>query len=89
MMSTAANAKSFAELLNSYNQQQQIQQQQQQIQAQKALLEAHNENSQSSEAGRGALWTGCLLFAQKSLEIIKRQFSSRFSSLTREKAYLF
>ncbi|KXJ74390.1 splicing factor 1 [Aedes albopictus] len=52
MMSTAANAKSFAELLNSYNQQQQIQQQQQQIQAQKALLEAHNESSQSSEFGR-------------------------------------
>ncbi|XP_055625042.1 splicing factor 1 isoform X2 [Toxorhynchites rutilus septentrionalis] len=52
MMSTAANAKSFAELLNSYNTQQQIQQQQQQIQAQKALLEAHNENSQSSDLGR-------------------------------------
>ncbi|XP_062539896.1 splicing factor 1 [Armigeres subalbatus] len=51
MMSTAANAKSFAELLNSYNQQQQIQQQQQQIQAQKALLEAHHESNQS-EAGR-------------------------------------
>lgn len=55
MMSTAANAKSFAELLNSYNQQQQIQQQQQQIQAQKALLEAHNENSQSSDFGKGKL----------------------------------
>lgn len=52
MMSTAANAKSFAELLNSYNQQQQIQQQQQQMQAQKALLDAHNENSQSSDLGR-------------------------------------
>ncbi|XP_055551813.1 splicing factor 1 [Wyeomyia smithii] len=52
MMSTAANAKNFAELLTSYSQQQQIQQQQQQIQAQKALLEAHNENSQSSDLGR-------------------------------------
>lgn len=51
-MSTAANAKSFAELLNSYNQQQQIQQQQQHMQAQKALLEAHNENSQSSDHGQ-------------------------------------
>lgn len=55
MMSTAANAKSFAELLNSYNQQQQIQQQQQQIQAQKALMDAHHENSQSSDLGRGKL----------------------------------
>lgn len=54
MMSTAANAKSFAELLNSYNQQQQIAQQQQHMQAQKALLEAHNENSQSSDVGRKA-----------------------------------
>ncbi|EDS26537.1 zinc finger protein [Culex quinquefasciatus] len=52
MMSTAANAKSFAELLNSYNQQQQIAQQQQHMQAQKALLEAHNENSQSSDVGQ-------------------------------------
>ncbi|XP_055585088.1 splicing factor 1 [Uranotaenia lowii] len=72
MMSTAANAKSFADLLNSYNQQQQIQQQQQHIQAQKALLEAHNENSQSSDPGRasrggssGSGYDGSMSRAQK------------------------
>ncbi|EAA06131.5 AGAP000049-PA, partial [Anopheles gambiae str. PEST] len=53
MLMTASTANDFAKLLNSYNQQQQIQAQQQQIQTQQALFEQHNENSCSSVGSKG------------------------------------
>uniref|UniRef100_A0A182LT54 Splicing factor 1 helix-hairpin domain-containing protein n=1 Tax=Anopheles culicifacies TaxID=139723 RepID=A0A182LT54_9DIPT len=55
MLLTAATASDFAKLLNSYNQQQQIQAQQQQIQTQQALFEQHNENSCSSVGSKGEI----------------------------------
>ncbi|XP_050080976.1 splicing factor 1 [Anopheles maculipalpis] len=58
MLLTAATASDFAKLLNSYNQQQQIQAQQQQIQTQQALFEQHNENSCSSIGSKGENGTG-------------------------------
>uniref|UniRef100_A0A182K9D0 Splicing factor 1 n=1 Tax=Anopheles christyi TaxID=43041 RepID=A0A182K9D0_9DIPT len=66
MLMTASTANDFAKLLNSYNQQQQIQAQQQQIQTQQALFEQHNENSCSSVGSKGLSWSySCLNVGQK------------------------